>query len=99
MAKTHVSPWDPVDDLETAEEIVGYVEVAFEDGDPRLIGAVLEDVVRAIERYGIVLEDLVCGFDRAVIERGFRREHADRVIKACQKFSRTPRLLEYSNSS
>ena len=61
MAKTHVLPWDPVDDLETAEEIVGYVEVAFEEGDPRLIGVVLEDLVR--------------GFDRAVIERGFRREH------------------------
>lgn len=93
MAKTHVFPWDPVDDLETAEEIVGYVEVAFEDGDPRLIGAVLEDLVRAVKRYDIALEDLVKAFDRAVIERGFRREHADRVIETCQKFSRTPRLL------
>ena len=93
MAKTQVFPWDPVDDLGTVAEIVGYVEVAFEDGDPRLIGAVLEDVVRAVARYDIALEYLVKALERAVIERGFRREHADRVIEACQKLSGTPRLL------
>ncbi len=93
MAKTQVFQWDPVDDLETAAEIVGYVEVAFEDGDSHLIGAVLEDVVRAVERYDIALEDLVKALERAVIERGFRREHADRVIETCQKLSETPRPL------
>ena len=93
MAKTQVFQWDPVDDLETVAEIVGYVEVAFEDGDPHLIRAVLEDVVRAVKRYDIALEDLVKALERAVIERGFCREHADRVIKTCQKLSKTPHLL------
>ena len=40
-------PWDPVDYLRTQEEIVAYLNAAFEDGDPRLIAAALGDVARA----------------------------------------------------
>ena len=98
MAKTRTMPWDIVDDLETPQYIVGYLEAVIE-GDENdsqsLFDVALQDAVKAVKRYDIALEDLVRGFDRAVIERGFSREHADRVIKACQKFSRTPRLLGY----
>ena len=47
MAKTHTRPWDAMDYLETEEDIVAYLEAAFEDGDPRLIAAALGDVARA----------------------------------------------------
>lgn len=48
MAKTHTRPWDATDYLETEEDIVAYLEAAFEDGDPRLVAAALGDVARAI---------------------------------------------------
>lgn len=47
MAITHTRPWDAVDYLETEEDIVAYLEAAFEDGDPRLVAAALGDVARA----------------------------------------------------
>ena len=47
MAITHTRPWDAVDYLETEEDIVANLEAAFEDGDPRLVAAVLGDVARA----------------------------------------------------
>lgn len=47
MANTHTRPWDAVDYLETEEDIVAYLEAAFEDGDPRLVAAALGDVARA----------------------------------------------------
>ncbi|MDE2666934.1 MAG: putative addiction module antidote protein [Acidobacteriota bacterium] len=47
MAKTHTRPWDATDYLETEEDIVAYLEAAFEDGDPRLVAAALGDVARA----------------------------------------------------
>lgn len=40
-------PWDPVDHLETAEDMVMYLEAAFEDGDPAAIALVIQDVARA----------------------------------------------------
>ena len=98
MAKTRTMPWDPVDRLTTPQYIVGYLEVVIE-GDENdsqsLFDVALQDAVRAVKRYDIALEALVKALERAVIERGFRREHADRVIETCQKFSRTPRSLRY----
>ena len=47
MAKTHTRSWDATDYLETEEDIVAYLEAAFEDGDPRLVAAALGDVARA----------------------------------------------------
>ena len=40
-------PWDAADYLETEEDIVFYLEAAFEDGDPGLIAAALGDIARA----------------------------------------------------
>lgn len=47
MAKIPTRPWDATDYLETKEDIVLYLEAAFEDGDPGLIAAALGDVARA----------------------------------------------------
>jgi len=45
MTKTR--PWDPAEHLETQEDIVAYLEAAFEDGGPALIAAALGDIARA----------------------------------------------------
>lgn len=42
-----VKPWDAADHLDSTEAVLAYVDAAFEDGDPELIAAVLEDVARA----------------------------------------------------
>lgn len=39
--------WDAVDHLRSTEAILGYLEAVFEDGDPMLISAALNDVARA----------------------------------------------------
>ena len=47
MATTRTRPWDAADHLGSDEDIVAYLEAAFEDGDPALIAAALGDVARA----------------------------------------------------
>ena len=47
MAKMQTRPWDAAEYLETKEDVVLYLEAAFEDGDPGLIAAALGDVARA----------------------------------------------------
>ena len=47
MAKMQTQPWDAADHLETKEDVVLYLDAAFEDGDPGLIAAALGDVARA----------------------------------------------------
>ena len=47
MTEMHTRPWDAADYLETDEDIVAYLEAAFDDGDPGLIAAALGDVARA----------------------------------------------------
>ncbi len=39
--------WDASEHLETDEDMVMYLEAAFEDGDPALITAALGDIARA----------------------------------------------------
>ena len=41
------TPWDAADHLDSKEAILGYLEAVFEDGDPELIAAGLNDVARA----------------------------------------------------
>ena len=41
------SLWDPAEHLETKEDMVAYLESAFEDGDPALISGVIGDIARA----------------------------------------------------
>ena len=47
MAKTQTYPWDPVDYLKTREDMIAYLDAALEDGDAKLIAAVLGDIARA----------------------------------------------------
>jgi probable addiction module antidote protein len=39
--------WDPADHLDTEEDILNYIEAAFETDDPELISAVQDDIARA----------------------------------------------------
>ncbi|MCY3802594.1 MAG: putative addiction module antidote protein [Chloroflexi bacterium] len=47
MTEKQTRPWDAADYVETDEDVVAYLEAAFEDGDPGLIAAALGDVARA----------------------------------------------------
>ena len=40
-------PWDAADHLRTEQDIVAYLEAAFEESDSRMIAAVLDDVARS----------------------------------------------------
>ncbi|MGY2051412.1 helix-turn-helix domain-containing transcriptional regulator [Methylobacterium sp. JK268] len=39
--------WDPANYLDTEEDMISYLNAAFEDGDPAVIIAALNDVARA----------------------------------------------------
>jgi probable addiction module antidote protein len=47
MAKTQTHAWDIQAHLETEEDVIAYIEAAFEDGDPQVIAAALGDIARA----------------------------------------------------
>lgn len=47
MAKTKTIPWDSAAYLETPEDVAGYLEAVFEDGDPELIAHALGVVARS----------------------------------------------------
>ena len=47
MTNTKTRPWDAADHLETREQVVAYLDAAFEEGDPSLIAAALGDIARA----------------------------------------------------
>jgi probable addiction module antidote protein len=47
MVALETTRWDIIDHLSSHEAIVAYLEAVFEDGDPELIAAALEDVARA----------------------------------------------------
>lgn len=47
MTKEVVRSWDPVENLQTDEDMAEYLEAALEEGDPALIAAALRDIARA----------------------------------------------------
>lgn len=47
MEAEKFSRFDVMDYLKTEEDIIGYLEAVFEEGDPKLIAAALGDVARA----------------------------------------------------
>jgi probable addiction module antidote protein len=53
MTRLRTTRWDAADYLDSPERISGYLEAAFEDGDPALIAAALGDVARAKGMTGI----------------------------------------------
>ncbi|MCY3952444.1 MAG: putative addiction module antidote protein [bacterium] len=47
MKGTETRPWDAAEHLETSEDMAAYLEAALEQGDPKLVAAVLGDIARA----------------------------------------------------
>lgn len=47
MMGIETKPWDAADHLESKAAVLAYLEAVFEDGDPALITAALNDVARA----------------------------------------------------
>jgi len=47
MAKPQTRPWDPVEHLQTEEDMAAYLEAALEEDDPTVVAAVLGDLARA----------------------------------------------------
>jgi probable addiction module antidote protein len=45
--KIKLYPWDPVEFLKTDRDMAQYLEAALEDGDPRVVAAVLGHIARA----------------------------------------------------
>ncbi len=52
-------PWDAADHLRTEQDIVAYLEAAFEEGDPCLIAAALGDVARSRSVIRIQIEAIL----------------------------------------
>ncbi len=57
-------PWDAAEHLDSEDAVLGYLEAAFEDGDPELIAAALNDVARA---RGLDRDALTAGVDLASV--------------------------------
>ena len=70
MVKTPTRPWNVADHLKTEEDIVAYIDAAFEDGDPALIAAALGDVARAR------------GMTRVAAEAGLGRESLYKALSS-----------------
>lgn len=83
MAKTRTRPWDPIRGLDTAEEIVGYVDEALALDDLQLFEVVLKDIGRAVERYKVQKEDIIRVVERVAIESEKVQKHKDRIVEAC----------------
>lgn len=62
-------PWDAADHLRTEQDIVAYLEAAFEEGDSRLIAAALGDVAR------------FRGMSRAATDAGLGRESLHEALR------------------
>ena len=45
--KLKTYPWDPADHIKTEKDVVAYLDAALEEGDSRLIAAVLGDIARS----------------------------------------------------
>ena len=60
MAKTQTITWDPVEHLETEEDMTAYLNFALEGGDLSLILATLGDIARA-RRMAMVAQETGLG--------------------------------------
>ena len=47
MTKTITRPWDAAEHLHSQDDMVAYLEAAFEEGDASLVAAALGDIARA----------------------------------------------------
>ena len=58
--------WDPADHLDSVEAVLAYLEAVFEDGNPDLIAASLNDVARARGLEGAADLDGGVGLDAVI---------------------------------
>ena len=58
--------WDPADHLDSVEAVLAYLEAVFEDGNPELIAAALNDVARARGLQGAPGMDASVGLDEVI---------------------------------
>ncbi|MFC3579390.1 helix-turn-helix domain-containing transcriptional regulator [Sphingomonas hylomeconis] len=72
--------WDVVDRLDSEEMILAYLEAVFEDGDPALIAAALNDVARAQGRHPAL--DLSPGADIGALIRAMKSLGLELTAKA-----------------
>lgn len=47
MAPIETRLWDPVEHLQSPEDMAAYLDAALEDGDPAVVSAALGDIARA----------------------------------------------------
>jgi probable addiction module antidote protein len=47
MEKITVSDWDPAEDIETKEDVIGILEAALEENDPEFLLSVIGDIARS----------------------------------------------------
>jgi len=72
-------PWDAAEHLDSTEAILGYLEAVFEDGDPELIAAALNDVARA---RGLEQDSLTAHSDLASVIRTLKGLGLELTAKA-----------------
>ncbi len=70
MSMSSTRPWDAAENLQSEADMVAYLEVAFEDGDPSLIAAALGDIARAR------------GMTQVARDAGLRRESLYKALSA-----------------
>jgi probable addiction module antidote protein len=70
MAHTKTRPFDAADYLKTEDDMIGYLEAAFEEDDPRVVAAALGDIARAK------------GMSQVAREAGLGRESLYRALSA-----------------
>ena|ERR1700749_4482188 len=46
-AKLKTFPWDPAEHIKTEQDVVAYLDAAFEDGDPAVVAAMLGHIARS----------------------------------------------------
>lgn len=77
--RLETTTWDAVEHLDSDEAILGYLEAVFEDGDPDLIAAALNDVARA---RGLAQDALSAKSDIAAVIRTLKSLGFELTAKA-----------------
>lgn len=89
MGKTQTVLYDPVKYLDTAEDIVTYIDVLLEDGDVRLFeAALMKEIVPAIKRYGVYVDDIARLLERVARQNDYVRERVGHILASCWRAAR-----------
>ena len=92
MGKTQTVLYDPVKYLDTAEDIVTYIDVLLEDGDVRLFkAALMKEIVPAITRYGVSVDDIEHLLEVVAKQNDYVRERVGHILASCWSAARERR--------